>query len=357
MSLVLHIALAIGLVMLERSHSKIHNAPVEIDFVAATTDVGNHKEITAPQNNSHPPLSSMPRAAQTHKESSTSQNHSPAVRQTTRQKRHSRQNASRSPASTIMPELSEPEKPAQKVEAEAVSSEPVKIQTKMTFSDFETLMGQQAVDSRKEYNDSLQKKRQTRHSHARHSNQLKAAIGQHRSALVGAEVIPVGAKAALVTQYLKTLHRTLVSKFGTFLDSLDSPSERMHKKVQNSPLKYNPFYVPPPDAERQFSMQGPMNDLSIHAVTEFEILPSGELGDLRLVRSSRHTVFDSAALDTVIKSAPFAPPPKSLLSKNNRSYVQWTFQRDWKKNTWGQGHLYLLSPLSNSDSVTEVDVQ
>ena len=229
------------------------------------------------------------------------------------------------------------------------------LRTQMSFSDYEAFAGKTAEQEKDAYQQKTQAKRRRRQPLVPLSAKLQKALRNRRSVLTDANtnVLPDGKKTLLITTYLQTVHKTLSPKFATFLNTLDSFSERMHKKVQNSPLKYNPFYVPPPDPEREQSLNGPMNDLSIHAIAEFEIMPDGALGDVRLVRSSKHTVFDAAAIDAVIQSAPFVPPPPSLLSRNNRSYLRWTFQRDWKKNTWSQGHIYLLAP----DSDTEADLE
>lgn len=196
-------------------------------------------------------------------------------------------------------------------------------------------------------------KRRSQNALAPKSKELTAALQNRRSVLIGANVLPAGNKISLITAYLQEIHKKLAPRFSSFLNTLDSPSERMHKKVQNSPLKYNPFYVPPPETERQRSLHGPMNDLSTRATAEFEILSSGGLAEVRLVKSSTYTLFDSAAIDAVLQSAPFAPPPPALLSRNNRSYLRWTFSRDWKKNTWAQGHLYLIGPNEDTETSTE----
>ena len=229
---------------------------------------------------------------------------------------------------------------------------PPKIRARMEFSDFEKFSGADAVSARKQLSRQSQKKRRLKNAFAPHSKALSDALRNRRSVLIGANVLPLERKADLVAQYLREIHKVLAPRFSSFLNTLDSPSELMHKKVQNSPLKYNPFYVPPPETERQLTLRGPMSDLSITAVTEFEILPGGELAAVRLVRSSTHAVFDSAAVSTVLHSAPFAPPPAPLLSKDNRSYLQWTFQRDWKKNTWAQGHVYLIGPDKSPETDT-----
>jgi TonB family protein len=215
------------------------------------------------------------------------------------------------------------------------------------------MTGDDAVNARNQFARQSLEKRHSQNAFAPKSKEVAAALKNSRSLLIGANVLPAGNKMNLINGYLQDIHKKLAPRFFTFLDTLDSPDERMHRKVQNSPLKYNPFYVPPPQTERQRSLHGPMNDLSTRATAEFEILPSGSLAEVRLVKSSRYTLFDSAAIDAVLQSAPFVPPPPQLLSRNNRAYLRWTFSRDWKKNTWAQGHLYLIGPDADTETSTE----
>lgn len=239
-------------------------------------------------------------------------------------------------------------------DAPSSNGEPKKLRTQMNFSDFTEVLGEKAKSDRKAYQQHSNNKRRGSGKKKATSKQVQAALRNNHSILGGADVIPSGKKNASIKDYMKQLHRKIGPRFSTFLDSLDSINERMHKKIQNSPLRHNPFYVPPPESERQLGMRAPMDNLSMNATAEFEILPNGQLAAIRLIRTSNQTLFDAAAVDAVIKSAPFIPPPKRLLSKNNRSYVQWTFQRDWKKNNSSQGRLYLIGAATDTDIQLEL---
>ena len=213
----------------------------------------------------------------------------------------------------------------------------------LKFSDFERLMGDTAEEERSAYLQKKQASRRNRGAFVSDINRVKAAMGKRESITRRAISLELGLKVDDAARYLATLHRKMEPHFSLFLTALDSPIEQLHKKVQQSPFKYNPFYVPPPDSERQASLNGPLSDLTLKIKTEFEILPTGELGEIRMIRSSNNEAFDVAAIDTLLKSAPFSPPPPTLISMNNRAYVQWTFFRDWKKNSPKQGRILLLT--------------
>ena len=66
-------------------------------------------------------------------------------------------------------------------------------------------------------------------------------------------------------------------------------------------------------------------------VAEFEIFESGQISEIRVVRTSGNTVFDAGAVDSIYRSAPFPAPPKSVLSWNRRVYLRWGFYRNNRK--------------------------
>ncbi len=206
-------------------------------------------------------------------------------------------------------------------------------------------MGDTAKKDRAEYEAETVEKRRERGAFATEDKRVKAALWKHRSFSEPGQELPLGQSKAAASAYLLTIHRKLSPRFADFLSTFDSPFARIHKKVQDSKLRYNPFYSPPTLADRQAAERGPLSDLSLSAMTEFEILSSGKLGEIRLVRSSASDVFDAGSIKSLLQCSPFDPPPAQLLSRNDRAYIQWTFFRDWAKNTPAVGHVVLLAPL------------
>lgn len=79
------------------------------------------------------------------------------------------------------------------------------------------------------------------------------------------------------------------------------------------------------------SLRDPLNDSKLHLYLEFEIMPDGSLGDVRVLRRSGNWEFDAAALNAIYSAAPFPPPPKAIRSWNGRTYAKWGFFRNRRK--------------------------
>jgi TonB family protein len=219
----------------------------------------------------------------------------------------------------------------------------------LTFADFERAAGDSAERNRKAYQEKILNARREKGAFAFNDKRVKGALWKHRSFAEPGSELPLLENNASASRYLLNIHRKLAPHFSDFLSTFDTPFARMHKKVQESPLNYNPFYAPPPLSERQDAAGGPLSNLSLSAMTEFEIFANGKLGEVRMVRSSSSDVFDTGAIHTILRSTPFAPPPKELISRNERTYIQWTFFRDWTRNSPAEGRVLLLSPLLDKE--------
>ncbi len=144
--------------------------------------------------------------------------------------------------------------------------------------------------------------------------------------------------------YLRQLDKKIGPRFSTFLHSSESVNNQLHRKVQSSFLKYNPFYSPPPDNEVATSLGShPIGDLTLVTVTEFELDRTGRLNDILVVRSSGHAVFDAACVSCVVQSAPFPKPPTDILSHNLLAYIRWSFYRNPRRNGPRSGSGYILT--------------
>ncbi len=212
----------------------------------------------------------------------------------------------------------------------------------LEFRDFERIFGDVAKKERDAYRKRQHGTRRDRGAFVPKREQVGRAMRTNRSFAVPGAQLTLGKRLPLANEYLREIHRKMSPRFSRFLYSLDSLFEQLHQQVQSGPLKYNPFYVPPPKAARQETLSGPMSDLTLRAMTEFEILRSGQLGEVRLVRTSSSASFDAATVDTIFASAPFTPPPVALISMNQRAYIRWTFYRDRTLNHPSKGHVLML---------------
>ena len=75
----------------------------------------------------------------------------------------------------------------------------------------------------------------------------------------------------------------------------------------------------------------PINEWALMATVEMEILESGKIGEIHLVKPSGNLEFDAATIDAVYRASPFPPPPKKILSWNDRAYMRWNFNRNNKR--------------------------
>jgi TonB family protein len=234
--------------------------------------------------------------------------------------------------------------------ANGTNGEGDKLVTNMQFSDFERIFEKEALAARENHAAETLEKRRKKGSFAPNTEKIRAALNDNRSALIGASVIPSGEHRPLMLDYLQVIYRKIGPRFSSFLATLDGPMGRMRRKFQSGFMEHNPFYVePPPAANRPGTLVGPQTDYSITAVTEFEILKDGNLSAVRLLKTSSHEMFDAAAVDAIMKSDPFAPPPSSLLSDTHRAYIQWTFSRDGKQNTPHSGRVLLVDSKYRKD--------
>ena len=89
----------------------------------------------------------------------------------------------------------------------------------------------------------------------------------------------------------------------------------------------------------------PMNNWALWTKIEIVINPDGTVDKVNIARPSGQLPFDVAALDTVLSSAPFGPPPDAIRSANGKTYVHWNFHRDWRQcGTFGAEPYILTTP-------------
>jgi TonB family protein len=81
-------------------------------------------------------------------------------------------------------------------------------------------------------------------------------------------------------------------------------------------------------ATAQLPKDHPINVMSRAVDLELVLSAEGKLLDVRIVKSSGSTEFDSAAMDVVKASVPFGAAPEDVLSDDGKARVLWTFARD-----------------------------
>ncbi len=74
-----------------------------------------------------------------------------------------------------------------------------------------------------------------------------------------------------------------------------------------------------------------LNDGNLEAVLEITLDSFGSVTDVRVVKSSGIMDYDTEAIHVAWHSSPKVAPPKTMISKNGKSYIHWTFWRDGRQ--------------------------
>lgn len=224
---------------------------------------------------------------------------------------------------------------------------PAGLKLALDWNGFERAFGERAAADREAYGAALRKKRDAASGFGRWHALALRALGANRSFGPFAEPLTGMEARRQAEGYLAALDRRIAPAFDAFLLSLAAPGEAMHARVQDGPLRYNPFYVPPPPGEGG-SAPTALDLVARPALTEFALLGSGAVDEVRLTRSSGSSAFDASAVFTVFAGGPFPPPPPSLLSARERAYFEWGFDKDRRRNGPGR-HLLVLSDGKRED--------
>lgn len=88
-----------------------------------------------------------------------------------------------------------------------------------------------------------------------------------------------------------------------------------------------------------------MNDWTLWTKIEIVINPDGTVDKVNIARPSGVLAFDVAALDTVLSAGPFEAPPGVIRSADGKTYLHWSFHRDWRQcGTFGAEPYILTTP-------------
>lgn len=173
------------------------------------------------------------------------------------------------------------------------------------WKSFEKIFGAKAKQERESYAEAALEKRRGRGAFSNYSDRVMRSIRNNKSFVEpGRQEVLGSARQKLFHNYIEAIHEASIHPLfaDSFLESLPS-----------------------------LSADDPLNDWSLHMVAEFEIFESGQISEIRVVKSSGNIVFDAGAVDSIYRSSPFPRPPKSVLSWNRRVYLRWGFYRNHRK--------------------------
>ncbi|MDD5309191.1 MAG: TonB C-terminal domain-containing protein [Deltaproteobacteria bacterium] len=206
-------------------------------------------------------------------------------------------------------------------------AEPPKMKLELGWDGFERAFGEEAQAAREDYSrERVSSRRGTMRFGATNAKVMKA-IATNRGWVRPDNQEPMGARQKVFRSYLEFVHDRIHVIFADeFLGSLSSLS--------------------PTD---------PLNDMDLMALVEFEILGSGEVNEARVVRSSGLTVFDAAAVSSIYGSSPVRPPPRDIMSYNERVYLRWGFYRNARKCGPFNAEPYILSGPGGTERAVPKD--
>jgi outer membrane biosynthesis protein TonB len=209
---------------------------------------------------------------------------------------------------------------------------PEKLDLALDWNRFEETFGDVAVREREEYHALSQERRRGGLAFGTLTGRVRRALENNSSWVAAGEQEPLGNRQQTFTTYLERVHDRFHHLFADdFLGSLSS---------------LDPSH--------------PLNDMSLHALMEFEIFKSGAISEIRVIRSSGNTVFDAAAVDSLYRGAPYPAAPARILSWNERIYFRWGFYRNMRKCGVFNAEPYILrkpgsgpAPISPEDLIVD----
>jgi outer membrane biosynthesis protein TonB len=191
---------------------------------------------------------------------------------------------------------------------------PKNIKTELSWGSFERIFEETAAQARQIHQKHSMEKRRGALRMGSLTGKVKRALANNRSWVSDGEQVPLGKKTRIFRNYIEVAHRRIHTLFAhSFLGSLSS--------------------LDPSD---------PLNDFTLMTKMEFEILATGVVNDIHVIKTSGNSVFDAAAVDSIFRSSPFRPPPQAILSYNDRVYFRWGFYRNHRMCGVFNAEPYLL---------------
>jgi TonB family protein len=194
------------------------------------------------------------------------------------------------------------------------------IQTELAFQDYERIVGDD-----KAAEEVALARRQISQKRGRWEKKLaavKSSLENFTPEVRTGNQTALKTRAAPFAVYIARMHRRIHELWGFgFLEDLDD------KPASN-----------------------PMNDWTLQTTIEIVINPDGSVDKTNIAKPSGVLPFDVAALDTVLTAGPYEAPPEEIHSRDGKTYVHWTFHRDWRQcGTFGAEPFILTTPPKGGD--------
>lgn len=194
----------------------------------------------------------------------------------------------------------------------------------LSYSDFETVFGEEELERAREA------RLEERRSHARGRGRAREWAAFRAAMENYAPEVRIGNQTAL---------NAAASPFATFLHD-------MHNRIHG---EFVERYI----ASIGSSTTEGLNDLSLRTTLEIAVNQDGSIHRVGIVRTSGNTLFDFGAFSSVWRAQPFPTPPAIILSGDGRAWLRWSFDR-------GQSHCWTSNAepfiLRNTPSPTDPGV-
>lgn len=195
------------------------------------------------------------------------------------------------------------------------------IKTQLSFEDYKRIVGEDKV--RKEVALGRRTMSKKRGRWEKKQEAVKAALENFVPEVKPGNQTALKTRAAPFAVYIARMHRRIheLWGFGFLKDLAAKPSSN------------------------------PLNDWELRTNIEIVINPDGTVDKTTIVVSSGLTMFDVAAIDTILTAAPFEPPPEKIRSADGKVYLHWWFNRNWRQcGTFGAQPFILSTPPSDADT-------
>lgn len=176
------------------------------------------------------------------------------------------------------------------------------VDLRVSWSQFEGTFGEETLARAREEAQVAQRRSRLRgHGRDRRWRKFKSAIENFVPNVKPGNQTALNAAASPFAHYLATIHRNIHREFALGF-------------LRNLPVGGGAF-----------------DDVSLMTKLEIIINRDGSIHKVGVVETSGFMPFDFGAFDAVMRAAPFAPPPRNILSGDGRVYVHWGFYRNHRQ--------------------------
>jgi len=169
---------------------------------------------------------------------------------------------------------------------------------RLSWAQFEQTFGADELQRQRQAYIAQRKSRAMGGSRQKNWRKFRAAIENFVPDVRPGNQTALNAAASPFAHYLATVHRRIHQEFA-------------HRFLRSLPIT-----------------SGPFSDRSLYTKLEIVINGDGSVHKVGVAQTSGFLPFDFGAFNSVLRAAPYAIPPRRILSGDGRVYVHWGFYRN-----------------------------